>query len=111
MSWGGARVADHRYRDLADAIILHLIDADLPSPLFWIGWLDETIDTEHCRPARHDRRKDLSNALRFIVAWWDEQVLAFEDGRGTYRIVDLERYFDDPAPGMHDRWRRSYMGT
>lgn len=44
---------------------------------------------------------ELSNAVRQLVT--SSQALRYSR-RGEYEILDLERYFDQPEPGAHQRW-------
>ena len=47
-------------------------------------------------------RRDISNAVRTLATTY--KVLKYTN-RGEYEILDLERYFDEPEPGCHERWR------
>jgi hypothetical protein len=53
----------------------------------------------------YDHRR-IYNSMRWLIA--AHEAMAYTTTPGVYEVVDLEKYFDPPAPGVHERWIKSY---
>lgn len=65
------------------------------------GWEKKYVTIEAIAAGTGLQQKEISHGVRVLVATYN--VLEYSR-RGEYRIVDLENYFDEPAPGCDDRY-------
>lgn len=74
-----------------------------------IGWLLDRPDRQYfnhgelCDQLPHSS-KEISQAIRLLITTYG--AVKRYTQREVYEIVDLERYFDPPIPGAHERWTK-----